>query len=152
MANKYINKLFLISTLFITSCIDNSTKILTPSVNPTITPTPVIATSSPVTTPIPTPSLTIESVKPVVTSTPIIPNPTNTPIVNNEEQRNLTIKAIIDNRCGKCHSGIKLGGYDFKELSEVINSKSTIKGVVKSKRMPPNNNMTQEERNSIESW
>jgi len=138
--------------LLITSCSEISTKVV--STSPSSTNSPINILPSPVVTTNPTNNPIVESVKPSLTPTPTIPVPTNSPIINNEEQRNLTIKSIIDNRCAKCHSGIKLGGYDFKELNDVINSKSAIKGVVKSGRMPSGNvtGMTQEERNSIESW
>lgn len=155
MIDKNIKNKFILAVLFIisTGCTEpqkiiNSTAtpvisasaniIATPSLTPSVTQT-VAPTSTPQVSATPAPSVT--------------PSPVQTNI-STEEQSNLKIKAIIDLRCSKCHSAAKLGGYSFNTLNDIVSAKSAIKGVVKSGRMPSGNvtNMTQEERNAVDSW
>lgn len=152
-----LKTLYFLLPLVVLSCNDmakttstistTSSPIITPSVSITQSPSPLVSINpSPIQT-------TIESIKPIPTATTEVKtSPTISPILSSEEQNNLKAKSIIDNRCSKCHSGIKTGGYDFKELKDVISSKSTIKSIIKSGKMPPNNSMTKEELDFIDKW
>ncbi|MFN8577312.1 MAG: hypothetical protein U0354_10680 [Candidatus Sericytochromatia bacterium] len=161
MKKNNLRNLYFLFSLVLLSCNDvtkntstistASSPISTSSVSVSQNPSPLVSISP---STIPT---TIESIKPNPSITPSVsisqnPSSTVSPVLSIEEQNNLKVKSIIDNRCSKCHSGIKTGGYDFKELKDVINSKSTIKSVIKSGKMPPNNSMTKEELNFIDKW